>query len=137
MEKIKSFIGSEAGKNTLIVSIVILVGLGSFELGRLSKEADSSSIKIEYPSGATQASAISSIDANTPKNPVLKVVSESKSKIQKIENTLKNFFASSRGNKYYPVGCSAGKSIKLENRIYFATTKEAEGAGYELSGSCD
>ena len=39
MEKIKRFWESEQGKDILIVIIVILVGLGSFELGRLSKES--------------------------------------------------------------------------------------------------
>ena len=48
MEKIKQFIGSEKGKDILIVIIVILVGLGSFELGRLSKENDSEGLKIDY-----------------------------------------------------------------------------------------
>mgnify|MGYP001583426826 FL=1 len=47
-----------------------------------------------------------------------------------------NYFASSRGTKYYSLGCSAGKTIKEENRIYFATSTEAQGAGYELSSSC-
>jgi len=48
MEKIKQFLENEKGKDLLIVIIVILVGLGSFELGRLSKETNSSGIKIEY-----------------------------------------------------------------------------------------
>ena len=48
----------------------------------------------------------------------------------------KNFFASNRGSKYYSLGCAGGKSIILENRIYFATKEEAERAGYQLSSSC-
>jgi hypothetical protein len=48
MEKIKHFIESEKGKDIFVVLIVILVGLGSFELGRLSKENSSSGLKIEY-----------------------------------------------------------------------------------------
>ena len=44
MEKIKQFIESDRGKDIFVVLIVILVGLGSFELGRLSKETDSSGI---------------------------------------------------------------------------------------------
>ncbi len=41
MEKIKQFIQSEKGKDIFIVIIIILVGLGSFELGRLSNETSS------------------------------------------------------------------------------------------------
>jgi hypothetical protein len=48
MGKIKSFLESEQGKDILIVFIVILVGLASFMLGRLSvKENASSGVKIE------------------------------------------------------------------------------------------
>ncbi|MEK9181892.1 MAG: hypothetical protein AAB786_02615 [Patescibacteria group bacterium] len=49
MEKIKQFVASEKGKNILVIIIIILVGLASFELGRLSKGTKSSGVKIEYP----------------------------------------------------------------------------------------
>ena len=48
MEKIKQFIESEKGKDVMVILIVVLVGLASFELGRLSKESNSGGIKIEY-----------------------------------------------------------------------------------------
>ena len=48
MEKIKSFIYSDKGKDILTVLIVILVGLGGFELGRLSKQTNTNSLKIDY-----------------------------------------------------------------------------------------
>lgn len=121
MEKIKQFIQSEKGKDVLTVIIVILVGLGSFELGRLSKQNQGSGIKIEYPAQM--------------QNQTANVISATNStKLQ--NNSNKNFFASSRGSKYYPVTCSAGKTIIQENRVYFATKEEAEGAGYELSSMC-
>lgn len=129
MEKIKSkitnWLESNKGKDILTVIIVILVGLGSFELGRLSKENGTSGVKIEYQNqnSAQEANALSS--ANFSK------------KSSATENFAgKIFFASNRGSKYYSVGCSAGKTIKQENRIYFTTKEEAEKAGYELSSSC-
>jgi hypothetical protein len=129
MQKIKQFVESEKGKDVLIVIIVILVGLASFELGRLSKGNTSSGIKIEYTGGmqGQGANLISSIG-------------ESSSLLQKTATPAnasgKNFFASNRGTKYYSAGCSAGKSLKQENRIYFDTKEAAEKAGYELSSSC-
>lgn len=48
MEKIKQFIESEKGKDILVIIIVILVSLGSFTLGRLSKGTESTGVKIEY-----------------------------------------------------------------------------------------
>ena len=120
MGKIKQFLESEKGKDVLVVLIVILVGLGSFTLGRLSKNSSNAGIKIEYidqtiSQGANVVSAINSTEKST--------------------NDGKNFFASSRGRKYYPLGCAAGKTIKQENRVYFNNSGEAESAGYEVSSS--
>jgi hypothetical protein len=118
MQKIKHFITSETGKDVLIVIIVILVGLGSFGLGRLSKEAQNEGLWVEYANEG--ANVINSL--NTAENG--------------LNQTSSAFFASSKGTKYYSVTCSAGKTIKQENRVYFNTREEAEGAGYELSSSC-
>lgn len=128
MEKIKRFIESEKGKDILIVIIVILVGLGSFELGRLSKENGSSGIKIEYPNQIENQSAnvVSAVD-NISKTIFNTTIQSS---------TGKTFFASNRGTKYYTISCSAGKTIKQENRVYFTTGEEAQKAGYELSSAC-
>lgn len=133
MEKIKQIITtsieSRKGKNVLIVIIIILVGSSSFEIGRLSKANSSSGIKIEYPTQNQEVNPISEVESinNIAQNSVQKITKN------KVSET---FFASNRGHKYYPSGCSAGKSLKQENRIYFATREEAEKAGYELSSSC-
>lgn len=126
MEKIKLFLESDKGKDTLVIIIIILVGLGSFELGRLSKNSSNEGIKIEY--NDQEANIISSIGQNPTNQP------------QNTEKALGSnsgaFFASSRGSKYYSISCGAGKTIKEENRVYFKTSEEAEKAGYELSTSC-
>jgi hypothetical protein len=121
MEKIKQFIESELGKDILVVFIVILVGLGSFELGRLSKTSNSSGLKIEYLGESQNQGEIQAGNVIQAFN----------------NNSENNFFASSKGSKYYSLGCSGGKTIKQENRIYFATGEEAEQAGYALSTSCN
>jgi hypothetical protein len=129
MGKIKLFIKSERGKDIFVILIVVLASLGSFELGRLSMSSRSEGLKIEYTdpegvSGQNQAAnalyADESADTATPTS-----------------NKVKGeYFASSRGTKYYPVGCSAGQTIKESNRVWFETREEAEHAGYELSSSC-
>ena len=128
MEKIKQFLESDKGKDILIVIIIILVGLGSFELGRLSKNTPSG-LKIEY--NGQEANTIGSIDQ----------INQDSSDTSLNSNNLPktnsgNYFASSKGSKYYSVSCSSGKTIKQENRIYFKTAQEAEKAGYVLSSSC-
>lgn len=128
MEKIKHFVSSEKGKDFLTIIIVILVGLFSFGLGRLSKAGDmSSGLRIEYQD---QASNVISGAENALESLAYKK-SNTNTLIQE-----KSFFASNRGQKYYPTNCSAGKSIKLANRVYFDTREEAESKGYELSDSC-
>ena len=124
MEKIKLFLESGQGKDIMTVFIVILVGLGSFGLGRLSKNNPNEGLKIEYrdqgASGVLATESSQYVPQLKPDN----------------TTTDKAFFASSRGTKYYPLGCSAGQNIKQENRIYFNTAEEAEKAGYSLSSSC-
>ncbi len=122
---VKQFISSEKGKDILIVIIVILVGLSSFELGRLSKKESNAGIKIEY-----------SNQAMNQESNVISAVQNIQKQTKNTNVTTKTFFASNRGSKYYSIGCSGGKTIKQENRIYFATREEAEKAGYELSSSC-
>lgn len=103
--------------------------MGSFELGRLSKENSSSGIKIISP-GKTGENQELGIDQAA--NVLLASPGP-----QNQNSSGKTFFASSRGSKYYTISCSAGKTIKQENRIYFATGEEAEQAGYTLSSGCN
>ena len=132
MEKIKHFLESEQGKDILIVLIVILVGIASFELGRLSKENASNGLKIEdsgQEANVIASGVNSSNRTNSRTNPNLGVDLNTNS-------SGKSFFASKKGKKYYSVDCSAGKTIKETNKIYFSTREEAESAGYELSSAC-
>lgn len=144
MEKIKQFLEGKTGKNILMALIVILVALGSFELGRLSKAGDSPGVKIlpapagEYPPNPdrSQVTNQSATAFSAVKPPATATVPAPLPTSKPIQVESKNFFASTRGSKYYPAGCSAGKSIKQENRVYFATREAAQAAGYTLSSSC-
>ncbi len=135
MGKIKHFLTeSENGRKALLISGILLFGIVAFLSGRLSKSDKCPGIGIEYPEWPStgpeegigpkidygvqgKASAINAAEA--------------------LQNASKgNYFASKRGKKYYSAGCTAGKSIKLENRIYFYTENQAKSAGYEMSDSC-
>ncbi len=129
MEKIKLFLESEKGKDILVIMIVVLVGLASFELGRLSKQDSSNGLKIEYQ--GQEANAMGSISSNMPK------LAQNTAFQGNTDNSNKgSYFASKLGKKFYSITCSAGKTIKQENRIYFSSTIEATNAGYELSSAC-
>ena len=43
---------------------------------------------------------------------------------------------SSSSRKYHYTWCSGAKKIKEVNRVWFATAREAEAAGYTLAGNC-
>ena len=133
MEKIKPFLNqcveSDKSKDILVIIIIILVGLGSFELGRLSKNSPNSGLKIEYQN--QEANVLGSIEEKSLNPSLSQNVLANNPKLNS-----GNFFASNRGSKYYSLGCGGGKTIKQENRIYFNTTAEAEKAGYLLSSSC-
>ena len=60
--------------------------------------------------------------------------SEISNKNQKLKSNF-NFYASSKGSKYYFSNCKS--SIKQENKIYFDSEDEAKNAGYSLSKSCN
>jgi len=133
MEKIKLFLESEKGKDILTVLIVVLVGLGSFELGRLS---------IESAKGGQTSQPAQTVNQNDDQNSnATQSDGSTQTSMQspnvELTSSGKTFFASSKGKKYYTITCSAGKTIKTENKVWFATGKEAEAAGYTLSSSCN
>ena len=123
MGKIKFFLESKKGQDILVIIIVILVGIASFELGRLSKESNDNGLKIDYK--GQEANIIDSY--NTQNNNIEGNIGNPKTD---------GYFASSKGKKFYSVSCSAGKTIKQENRIYFSSSTDAINAGYELSSAC-
>ena len=127
MQKIKLFIESERGKDILIILIIIFIGISSFCLGRLSNQNSVNGVKIEYTEQGANVT-------NTQNN---EQISLNPSISDRIKSSGGSYFASKRGKKYYPANCSAGKSIKQENKIYFQTSSEAEQQGYELSNSCN
>lgn len=138
MEKIKQFIETDKGRDVATVFIIVLVSIGSFGLGRLStNQSSEANISVTESSLASVISALADVrDVATEST-----VQETEEIVQKTEpkkiiKTPKNFFASSRGSKYYHLGCSGGKTLKEENKIWFASKEEAETAGYELSTSC-
>ncbi len=47
-----------------------------------------------------------------------------------------SYFASKRGKKYYPIQCLSGSKLKVENRVYFENTEEAELKGLSPADGC-
>ncbi|MCF7833945.1 MAG: hypothetical protein K9M40_01575 [Candidatus Pacebacteria bacterium] len=125
-------IETDKGGLLLVALVLLLMISSSFVLGRLSKSFQSPGISLSQqnfsPESVFEPILGTSLGPIEGKDLELKLVS--------LSNSNKSYFASKKGKKYYPVGCSAGKSIKIENRVYFSTEAEAKKAGYEMSSSC-
>jgi len=103
-------------KDLILATVIILVALISFGLGRLSKIGESRvPVTIENLSAS---------------------VSESAGSVSKSALSTGNFVASKNGTKYHYPWCSGAQSIKEENKIWFSTAEEAQKAGYQPASNC-
>lgn len=134
MNKIKGIISIDI-TTFLLLSVLILVSLSSFGLGRLSvsnKEEDLG-IKLEDTSeGFVKGEIGKSVGEESIINSSQYKVESSKQEIQKE----KMYVASKNGKLYYTASCSGAKRISEKNRVWFASASDAEKSGYTLSSSC-
>lgn len=106
-----------AEKDILIILIIILVGLISFGLGRLS-------VISENKTPITVKNLTRSVNLST-------------SDVDSIDNAdEKLFVVSKNGTKYHYPWCSGAQRINEENKIWFNTKEEAEKAGYTPASNC-
>ena len=152
MQKIKHIfrekVLSEEGKNILTVIIIILSSAMSFWLGRLSVSSiikdERGEARVVYQDSSTwrpggQVASQEAVLVPIKVSPqTIQGILEKKESRATASSTSEGalFFASKRGKKYYPINCRAGESIKIENRVYFKTSGEAESAGFTKSTSC-
>ena len=121
----------EIGVTVSLGLIIVLVALASFGLGRLSARGSATSgLKVIYPEGmkaevmqGSVAAAISKTSKGASTNASSTVGSE-------------QVVASKSGTKYHYPWCAGAKSIREENKIYFANPAEARAAGYEPAANC-
>lgn len=111
----------EAWQTALICLLVVLVGLLCFALGRLSAS---------YPGGnSSQPGAVLVGEDDTGR-----VLDEGQAGAGGA--VAGGVVASKSGTKYHFPWCAGAKSIKEENKVWFASTAEARSAGYEPAGNC-
>ncbi len=146
LDKIKG-IGSVDKVTVLYLFIMVIVGISSFSLGRLSVNAsDSLQREAGISVSAGQASAIASGQSagsqlpigKKPATGITSVSGTSQTSASSIVQSQagKNYVASKSGKLYYTVTCSGAKRIADKNKIYFSTTAEAEKSGYKFATYC-
>ena len=134
LKKLKSFIQDDT---TYIAFLLVVVGVGSFGLGKMSLDTNSKNMSniatpallFNTPSSTKdQSSELVSVSAvSGTRNPVPPTA---------LSKSAHNFVASKAGTKYHALTCSGAKTIKESNKIYFATVDEAEAAGYTRAANC-
>jgi hypothetical protein len=117
-------------KDTFMALLILLVGSGSFILGRLSAQDAIAKNELSVTRDSRlQASAF-----------------QSNSELQAAPNTVKStpantavagmYVGSKSGKTYHLPWCSGAKRIKEENKIWFQSKDEAAGRGYSPAANC-
>lgn len=124
MNRIKRFL---LKRDIYVVLIVLLVGLGSFGLGKLSDRAqENERVTLEEAfSDTTQFVAGTTTDVGVGEE------------VPEIPAATGLFVGSRNSDKYHYPWCSGAQRIKEENKIWFASEKEAEAAGYTPAANCE
>lgn len=115
-------------KRLYLSLVVLLVALLSFGLGRFSALGEGKAVKIEYDPSLSQFTApMAGPKAQTAAaGNALPLTAPASDEVH----------ASKNGTKYHYPYCPGAKQIKEENKITFASAREAEASGYTLAGNC-
>ncbi len=119
----------------LEVGVILLVGIGSFGLGRLSV-TNNTNIDTVKNSGVVVLSQNQHVQTTTPKKSISPSIIEQTSDSVTADTPRGAFVASRSGKKYYPVDCGSANRIKSENKVYFDTEEEAEARGLTRTETC-
>lgn len=102
--------------DVLFVLVLVLLGVSSFGLGRLSALENQQSTVAVCPSQSLTSKAAAH-QAQAP-------------------TTQGQYVASKNGSVYHYPWCSGAQRIKEENKVWFTTKNAAEGAGYRPAANC-
>ncbi len=129
-EKIKVFRDRLNTKELYTVLLILVVGFGSFGLGRLSKLQESKEpIRIEQLTASAVVSESPLVKGATESVGVRAVSAEPLASGGKV-------VASKGGTKYHFPWCSGAQRISEGNKVWFNSTDEARKAGYTPATNC-
>ncbi len=150
--KIKAWVQSQFGQTIIILLIIIISNLISFNIGKSlnnpnnedylnsdSYEQYSLSDDTRYPNGSLTAalynSSLKAQNGSTGSN-----IAQNGEVVGPNLNTLdlptSRYVASKNGRVYYFTWCAGGKNIDPEKRVYFNSAQDARAAGYKASTAC-
>ncbi len=110
--------------------IIVLVALGSFGLGRLSKiDGAKTPIQIENAPEVTSETFMSGVTVNGDNG-------QSASLPDSVQTKTEQLVGSKNGTKYHYAWCSGAQRIAETNRVYFTSKTDAEARGYTPAANC-
>ena len=122
-----------------VAAVIILIGIGSFGLGRLSKiEGSMRGISIEAPAQVANVIMTEKTPVNAnlaPKNDANTTnISQNDSIVS--DTGSGQVVASKNGTKYYFPWCGGVKNIAEKNIVTFPSSEAARAAGYSPAANC-
>lgn len=120
IERIK---GWARDPDVAVVLIIILVGLASFALGRLSAAPEKPPVEVTTASVFQAREEPDEGQKNRGDNPPAAEAQEL-------------YVGSQNSDKYHLPWCSGAQRIHEENKVWFSSKQEAEAAGYSPAGNC-
>ncbi|OHA20261.1 MAG: hypothetical protein A2849_03000 [Candidatus Taylorbacteria bacterium RIFCSPHIGHO2_01_FULL_51_15] len=134
-EKIKASRGLLDSRELYTVLLIILVGLGSFGLGRLSRmEELTSPIQLEEVALPQTASALGM--SLSPQGAATREETSAEDPPTPPLGAAGLLVASKGGTKYHYPWCSGAQRISEQNKIFFLSTEDARKAGYTPAANC-
>ena len=134
MVSIREIIEKYKSKETYTALVIIVVGFGSFGLGRLSILLDD-----DVPVIVEGGNAASIREAGNPRAKGVEDVAahvETVSSQARAESSNGLLVGSKSGKKYHFPWCSGAQRISEANKIWFASYEEARIAGYVPANNC-
>lgn len=131
--KIKGRIVASVTPEIYTILIIILVGFGSFGLGRLSaREENRMPVRIVTSEGQTAGTS-----GDLPAS-VAQAAPPARGAPLTTQRLSPNglIVASKSGTKYYFPWCAGVKRIAEANKTWFSSEQEAQAAGLELAANC-
>lgn len=119
-EKIKTI--PDLPKDIFILLLILLVGMGSFGLGRLSalEERKKTDLRI------VQLPATASLG-----------VEDGQVSMRETSTPVRGIYVGSRsGTTYHLPWCTGAKRIREENQVWFSSKADAEARGYKPAANC-
>lgn len=133
LAKIKGWVLTVVTPEVYTILIIILVGFGSFGLGRLSaREEERTPIRILEPEG--NASSLGAHAASVAQSWQGNAQPKTSATTRPSSGAL--IVASKNGTKYYFPWCAGVKRIAEANKTWFASEAEAQAAGLTLAANC-